>query len=500
MAGGSSLPTAKSRKLGVWEVTLLQVYCLNHMVSMVTQRLAGSKSIVDEALLRWSGLRVLIGKSFLTFLDQALVSGSNFLLSIALARWLMPAQYGAYTLAFEIFLLIALLHQALLLEPMSVLGPSMYGEKLKPYFRNLLCIHLALSLTIGVALGTYAWIVDTPGRLDGLPGALLGIALAGPCILLLQIGRRAFYWELTPGLAVAATLLYCLLLVGGLIILYQLVLLTSFTAFLLMGMAALLASAFQFIRLQRALKPATSPTKLDEVWSQHWRYGRWAIASSLAIWVPGNIYFILLGSFSGMAKVGALKALWNLTQPIAQVFTALSLFFLPYAARIAYRFGSASVGRLAWKLTFVFVGASMAYWSVIVLLREKVVHLLYAGNFGEIIPWVPWIAIYMCLWCATHAQAIALRALLSPASVFCAYSVASVISVAIGIPAVHMLGIPGAIGCMILSSGICLGTIVLLLRHKLRHLQTLLTAPTAGNADEGEELSSTARATVLLHR
>jgi O-antigen/teichoic acid export membrane protein len=431
-------------------------------------------------------LRILIGKSFLTSLDQALVSGSNFLLSIMLARWLMPAQYGAYTLAFELFLLVALLHQALLLEPMSVLGPSMYSEQLKPYFRNLLSIHLALSLTIGVALGTYAWIVDKPGRLDGLPAALVGIALAGPCILLLQIGRRAFYWELTPGLAVAATLLYCVLVVSGLIILYRLALLTSFTALLLMGTAALLASAFQLIRLQRALKPATTATTLHEVWSQHWKYGRWAIASSLAIWIPGNIYFILLGSFSGMAKVGALKALWNLTQPIAQVFTALSLFFLPYAARVGRRSGSASVGRLAWKLTFVFAGASISYWSVIVLLREKIVHLLYAGHFGEIIPWVPWIAVYMCLWCATHAQAIGLRALLSPASVFCAYGVASIVSVAIGIPAVHMLGIPGAIGCLILSSGICLATIVLLLRHKIHHLPASSPdAPAAETADDG---------------
>jgi hypothetical protein len=102
-----------------------------------------------------------------------------------------------------------------------------------------------------------------------------------------------------------------------------------------MEMAALVTSVLQFLRLQRALKPANTDSTLGEVWRQHWNYGRWAIARSLAIWIPGTS--ILLGSFSGMAKVAVFKALMTLTLPIAQTFTALSLFFLSYAARTRQR-------------------------------------------------------------------------------------------------------------------------------------------------------------------
>jgi hypothetical protein len=35
-----------------------------------------------------------------------LISGSNFLIGVLLARWLEPEQFGAYTLAFSTFLLI----------------------------------------------------------------------------------------------------------------------------------------------------------------------------------------------------------------------------------------------------------------------------------------------------------------------------------------------------------------------------------------------------------
>src|SRR5258708_26936586 len=58
--------------------------------------------------------------------DQGLISGSNFVISILLARWLVPEQYGAYAVAFGIFILLTVLYQSLLLEPMAVFGGSVY--------------------------------------------------------------------------------------------------------------------------------------------------------------------------------------------------------------------------------------------------------------------------------------------------------------------------------------------------------------------------------------
>ena len=45
------------------------------------------------------------GRLSLAVVDQGLISGSNFALGIVLARWMAPAEYGAYALAFSIFLL-----------------------------------------------------------------------------------------------------------------------------------------------------------------------------------------------------------------------------------------------------------------------------------------------------------------------------------------------------------------------------------------------------------
>ena len=64
--------------------------------------------------------------SKLTFagVDQASTAGANFLASILLARWLEPQQYGAYALGVSVYSLLATISDALITEPMMILGPS----------------------------------------------------------------------------------------------------------------------------------------------------------------------------------------------------------------------------------------------------------------------------------------------------------------------------------------------------------------------------------------
>ena len=69
---------------------------------------------------------------------------SNFLLNVLLARWLAPTDYGAFALAFSVFLLLLLFHNALLSGPMLVFGPGKYRERFPEYLGILLRGHFAL--------------------------------------------------------------------------------------------------------------------------------------------------------------------------------------------------------------------------------------------------------------------------------------------------------------------------------------------------------------------
>jgi len=146
-------------------------------------------------------------KGSLAIADQGLFAGSNFFVNILLARWLAPADYGAFALAFSIFLLLGAFHTAILTEPMLVFGPGKYADRFHSYIAILLRGHFVLMLPGAALLAAAALVL---GRLysPSVARAFLGLALAGPFILLLWLVRRAFYVQLRPGWAAAGGALY----------------------------------------------------------------------------------------------------------------------------------------------------------------------------------------------------------------------------------------------------------------------------------------------------
>ena len=158
-----------------------------------------------------------VTKGGLAILDQGLISGSNFLIGILLARWLVPAQYGAFSLAFSVFLLLSYVYQSVLSEPQAVFSGSAYRQCLRGYLKALLGIQLVVTLFGIVLLGGSAAVVYAMGKAEGLPGALAGVAIASPCILFFWLLRRSFYMNLAPARAAMGAFIYFVLTTGGLL-------------------------------------------------------------------------------------------------------------------------------------------------------------------------------------------------------------------------------------------------------------------------------------------
>jgi O-antigen/teichoic acid export membrane protein len=408
-----------------------------------------------------------IKKGGYAILDQGLISGSNFLVSILLARWLVPEQYGAYAVAFGIFVLLWLVYQSLVLEPMAVFGGSAYRNSLRGYLRSLLWIQVAISLAVAVALGLSALVAGRTAHSAGLAGALAGIMIASPCIMFNFLVRRSFYLELSPAKSVLGALVYTSLSLSLLVVIYRRGLLSAFSAFLLIGIAALLTGFYQLVRLRAQLPPSTFIPPVGETWRRHWRYGRWALATAAAGWIPAYIYYPLLSSFGNMAHSGQLKALMNLTLPVEQTKAALSLLFLPYAASVQAREGASGAGALSLRLTLVSLGVALAYWTFVLPIPGTLFRFLYSGRYAEVAHLLPIVAFGSIIWSAASGPAIVLRAMESPASVFKAFSVATGVSLLVGIPATWKFGLTGAIWGTNLADVLSLVLVVLVLRRKI---------------------------------
>jgi O-antigen/teichoic acid export membrane protein len=431
------------------------------------------KSIFPSRLLGISHEKVMsrlvpwIHKGGCAVLDQALISGSNFVVSILLARWLVPEQYGAYAVAFGFFILLSLVYGSLVLEPMAVFGGSSYRESLRGYLGSLIWIHVAISVAIAAAFGASAFIAWKVAPAGGLGGALAGVTIASPFVLLFWLARRSFYLELSPAKAAVGALVYFTISLGLLFVVYRRGLLSPFSAFVLIGIAALGTGVYLLLRLRKELRPDNFDHPVSEVWGRHWRYGRWALLSCVASWIPANIYYPLLGSFGTMAQSGQLKALMNFTLPVEQVKLALGLLFLPYAASVLGREGKASAGALSRRMTLVAVGVAVVYWAVIFWLHGPVFHALYSGRYLDVAHLLPIVALGSIAWCGSFGSAIALRAMESPASVFVAFALATAASLIIGIPATWYYGLSGAIWGTNVSDLLSWVFLVWILRRKM---------------------------------
>ena len=158
--------------------------------------------ITGERLRAWGWL------SALSLVDQGLASGAGFAVSLLLARWMEPEVYGAFAVAFAGFLFVSGFHNVLLLEPMSVMGPSRHAARLPGYFRRADC--RAFHSRRGAVWSVAPWRLDSLESDSAKPSAGRGagrglgaaISPAG------GLARRMCYVMQQPSTAVLGSGLY----------------------------------------------------------------------------------------------------------------------------------------------------------------------------------------------------------------------------------------------------------------------------------------------------
>lgn len=426
-----------------------------------------SRRFITEKFLPW------VAKGGLALLDFGLYSGSNFLLGILLARWMAPEQYGAYALVFSIFILVTFLYQALLLEPLSVFSGTTYSKNLRGYLKSNFWLHWGVSAVICVLMGATAVAAKVWWHSPASAMAFAGMTAATPFILIHALGRRSFYLKLSPGPAAFGSSFYCLLVVSGSFLVYKLGWLSAFSAFLVMGFAALVGGVIMVFQLNSKLEPATAEMHLNETWKKHWEYGKWALGTCIVGWIPTYVYIPLVSKFSGLAVTAELRALMNLGGPVLQTYAALSMLFLPYAARVQGTEGRQGSTVLTRKLTALFVAGAIAYWIVLIPLRRPLFQLLYAGKYMDASSLLPLFAAETVIWSAALGPAIVLRAMEYPRSLFFANGAASIVAIVVGIPATRHFGLHGVIWSMVLANVLYVVVAFILLERKLATVKVI---------------------------
>lgn len=398
-------------------------------------------------------------KGFWAVLDQGLFASSNFALNVLLARWLSPYDYGAFSVAFSVFMLIMSLHTAMLCEPMLVFGSGRYKERLPEYLGALVYGNLGFaalgSLALLVAgLGLALW---GPGQLSAV---MLALALVGPFILLLWLLRRACYVRLEPHLAASGGAWYMLLMLAGTYLLYHFESLSGASALGVMGISSLIVSVWLAMRLRVERPRLRGNDLVHDSLESHWKWGRWSVATQALAWLPGNIYFLLLPLWDGLAAAASFKALMNLLMPMLQASAALTSLLLPTLIRARERSRFGAHLRLA---LIPFVLFPTLYWVALGVFHLPLVSWLYGGRYTEYanLLWV--LGLVPVAAAVRGVVAQSWKAIERPDWLFLASGLSAVVTVTLGIWCVYAWGIIGAGVGLLISQVIAAAVMAVLL-------------------------------------
>jgi len=401
--------------------------------------------------------------------DQALISTSNFILSVLLARWLGSVEYGVYALAFAVYLFLLGCFQALVIEPVSVFGAAEYSERFDVYLGVLLRFQGVISIAAFGFFGLAVVVCELASPLRSAVGVVFGLAVGCPLLLTFFLLRITAYITGRSAAAVRAAILYCLTVLVLLFVGQAAGHVTAGTVFLIMGLASAVASGW----LLRSLKPLWSGADfgLVQIAKENWEFGRWELARIGSDWICQNSAYLIAGGLLGVGEVGELKALTTLFLPLNQTITALRRIFLPHLARKFRQMGHASTRDSVRNVALIYAFGAICYGLVLCVGARWLVPLLYGNKFAGIVSLVPWFAVPLVFSVPVYALDMGLRAVRLPKAIFFCSVMAALAQVLVAWPLTRFFGLRGLIMTSLVTSAIFLTSTIRNLRKS--HLSSV---------------------------
>jgi O-antigen/teichoic acid export membrane protein len=415
------------------------------------QRQTGESKLEESAapLGRWQR------PALLSLADQAVFSGSMLLVNILLARWTSPEEFGAFAVLFAVFLIFAGFHNALIVEPMSVFGARKQAAARQVYFRHVYLMHGAVVAVL--AMVACLGVVFLGG--ESLRTAKWALPLTIPLAMTFWLARRACYVESRPGKALGMSTLYAILTVLGLSWLSYTESLSTFSAFMLFGLAGFIVS---LPAAAKALvtRRSQSPTPFVSSIKQHLSYGRWSLGESVAFALSMSILPLVIAYFMDLGEAGKFRAVQILFLPLAHLLGGLSLMLLPTMSRHRVSAPIEHYASRARVILALFVGLSVIYVVPILVFGSKLLTMIYQDpNYLDLVSLLPYFALSAVAGAASAAMMIVLRSSERPDLVFLSTAAGSVVMLSFGIAMIAAFGAGGVAAALILNS--CVTAILL---------------------------------------
>jgi len=319
-----------------------------------------------------------IKKPFWALLDQAVVSGYNFILAICLTTWLGIEKYGVFTLMWMAVLFCSSIHQQLIIAPMQAFGGSKDQKERPTFYGQLLYQQLTFSALAWIGVWSF---MQLGGHWFGAPNTELNELLPSVVFLflmcdyfrkrfiVLQATMKAFWFDIMICCAQFA-------------LIYFRVFIQNQT-----DLAVILRAITQGLSIGVFIGVYTHDYLVWDIPAfhaqvkKHLQYSKWLLGTALTQWFAGNWFIITAGVVLGPAAIGALRISQNILGLFHIPFLAIENY-LPTSMMNLYQQAGLSLLKQQFIKLFLIgglvMGTSLAGLS---LLSEQVVQLIYGHEF-----------------------------------------------------------------------------------------------------------------------
>lgn len=241
--------------------------------------------------------------SFWPLMDQIIVSGSNFLLSVFLSRVLGLELFGVYALLFVCVLFASSLQQSFIHAPLQTFMGKLASKDREDYIQSVYGLQLifmvltSILITVGIYLYDYA-------NLNSLYKATLSMGLLVFSYLSNDFVRKLQYVRSAARKAVIIDVITYVGVFGSLIVLQL------FSILHLKAVILAIALAY-FVPVVLFGKTYTRFRFLKPTFTKHWSYSKWLMGTSLLQWFSGNIFLLVGAQLLGVAVVGIFRIVQN---------------------------------------------------------------------------------------------------------------------------------------------------------------------------------------------
>jgi O-antigen/teichoic acid export membrane protein len=382
------------------------------------------------------------GREIWALSDQAVVSGTNFLTNVMLARFMGLGEFGVFALAWMSVLFVNSLQSALVVAPMMSIGQKQKEEDRPSYFGAVVFQELAFVSFCFVFVFVALKISGSFFPHANLQRLALPLAVSAFAYQTQDFLRRYFFATRQSRHALADDALSYLTQLPILLLMHRAGALNSATALWVMSGTSIFGMVVGWFWVE--------PLDFNWEWikaisRRHWRLSRWLSAAALMQWTSGNLFLIAAPIYYGPAAAGVLRASQNLMGVTHVWFQGLDNVVLVETARRLHEGGVHSM--LAYTRSILFRWGGLTLLFAIVMAAAPAFWLRLT-NGPEMVQYGYVLRLYALLYVIIYIGGplrAGLQALEFTVPIFWSYLAMTAFAFAFAFPMAKWLGLSGSL-------------------------------------------------------